>query len=92
MAPASVSGSPSPFSIIFFAVFNISASYLFAFADYDYNHQGVYDITAPSAIPGFGQFSNEKFYGYSGNTILSFAYYIDPADITLSIGVRYQVM
>ena len=72
-----------------FMLYNISGGILFGSASYVYDYYLFIDSSG--ITPVWGQFENEEFYSYSGNTSLSFAYYIDQANITLVAGGRYQV-
>ncbi|OHD67658.1 MAG: hypothetical protein A2W19_11330 [Spirochaetes bacterium RBG_16_49_21] len=69
---------------------SVSGFVLAGSGSYVYDYQ--YDAT-PSAITlVLDQFNKESFYSYAGNGAVALEYYIQPADIALQIGGKYDLI
>ncbi|TFH40298.1 MAG: hypothetical protein E4G96_07750 [Chrysiogenales bacterium] len=75
----------------FYLLYNISGIVLFGRERYRYRWNTVFIIAAgPVALPT--RFLDSHFYTPGGNSSLSLAYVIPRANLTLSLGGRYQVL
>ncbi|MBN2158395.1 MAG: hypothetical protein JW807_03295 [Spirochaetes bacterium] len=76
----------------FYVLINGSASFLFGQEHFSFQHNYFILIGDSGVQQNPTQYRKSNFYAIAGNSSLSFAYYISKANISLSLGFRYQVL
>ena len=84
-------GLSLPLAAGLYANLNFSGLCLYGIASYDFDRQYLY-IVSGSLFPIPAQFSGERYWSAGGNSTLSLSYLIEPANVTLSLGFRYQAL
>ncbi len=92
MGPGAGLGITIPLPKNFFILGSLAASYFWGSGTYRFDDLYYYSFTTATYYPYLFQYEKEYFTSIAGNGSLSLAYYLAPANLTLGLGGRYQVM